>query len=255
VRTLWTRVGFAGGFLLLWELLSGPVIDPFFFSRPTEIARQLYLLAAGGRLLYHLVYTVQEAVYGYLAGVAGGIVFGFLCGRYDVLYRMVEPFVVAFYGIPRIALAPLFILWFGLGILAKIVIAAVLVFFVVFMNTVSGIRTVDPELLEVVSVMGASERQKMVKIIFPAATPFIITSLRVSIPLAMIGAIVGEFISTNRGIGYLLTEAAGAFHTGMLFAAIFVLLAVVMVMNFSVSYLEARLTRWRPQGGTDVVVQ
>lgn len=249
-RIALTLVGFG-----LWELLSGRVIDSFFVSRPSEILRELYLLTFGGRLLYHLSFTLQEAVYGYILGVAGGVLLGFLFGRYEALYRMVEPFVVAFYGIPRIALAPLFILWLGLGILAKVVISAVLVFFIIFMSTVSGIRNVDPQLLEVISVMGATERQKMVKVIFPAASPFIITSMRVSVPLAMIGAIVGEFISTNRGIGYLLMEAAGAFNTAMLFAGILVLLAVVMAMNFGISYLESRLTRWRPTGAQDIIVQ
>ncbi|MDP6087673.1 MAG: ABC transporter permease subunit, partial [Nitrospinota bacterium] len=136
-----------------------------------------------------------------------------------------------------------------------IVISAVLVFFIIFMNTVTGIRNVDPQLLEVVTVMGASERQKMWKVILPAAAPFIITSMRVCVPLAMIGAIVGEFISTNRGIGYLLTEAAGAFETGMLFAGIFILLAVVMAMNFCINLLESKLTRWKPKGGQDIVVE
>jgi NitT/TauT family transport system permease protein len=255
IYTILNRFGLLVVVLGLWEFLSGWVLDAFFFSKPSEIIYQLYLLAVEGKLLYHLSFTVQEAVYGYLIGVGCGILLGIIFGRYEVLYRMVEPFVIAAYGIPRVALAPLFILWFGLGILAKIVISAVLVFFIIFMNTVTGIRNVDPQLLEVVSVMGASGRQKMWKVILPAAAPFIITSMRVCVPLAMIGAIVGEFISTNRGIGYLLTEASGAFETGMLFAGIFILLAVVMVMNFAINLLESKLTRWRPQGGQDIIVQ
>lgn len=255
VATVVNRVGLLLAVMLVWEFLSGRVLDLFFFSKPSEILYQLYLLAVEGKLWYHLSFTVQEAVYGYLIGVGSGILLGFLFGRYEVLYRMVEPFVIALYGVPRVALAPLFILWFGLGILAKIVISAVLVFFIIFLNTVTGIRNVDPQLLEVVSVMGASERQKMWKVILPAAAPFIITSMRVCVPLAMIGAIVGEFISTNRGIGYLLTEASGAFQTGMLFAGILILLVVVMAMNFAISLLESKLTRWKPKGGQDIIVQ
>jgi NitT/TauT family transport system permease protein len=255
VTTISSRIGLTIAIFLGWEFLSGRYVDEFFVSKPSDIIYQLYLLAVEGRLIYHLTFTLQEAVYGYLIGIGSGIFLGVICGRYDILYRMVEPFVVAMYGIPRIALAPLFILWFGLGILAKIVISAVLVFFIIFMNTVTGIRNVDPQLLEVVTVMGASERQKMWKVILPAAAPFIITSMRVCVPLAMIGAIVGEFISTNRGIGYLLTEAAGAFETGMLFAGIFILLAVVMAMNFCINLLESKLTRWKPKGGQDIVVE
>ncbi len=255
VTTISSRIGLTLAIFLGWEFLSGRYVDEFFVSKPSDIIYQLYLLAVEGRLLYHLTFTLQEAVYGYLIGIGSGIFLGVIFGRYTALYRMVEPFVIAMYGIPRIALAPLFILWFGLGILAKIVISAVLVFFVIFINTVTGIRNVDPQLIEVVSVMGASERQKMWKVILPAATPFIITSMRICVPLAMIGAIVGEFISTNRGIGYLLTEAAGAFETGMLFAGIFILLGVVMAMNFGVNLLESKLTRWQPKGGKDIVVE
>lgn len=249
--TLLGRLGFAVLFFLGWELSSGRIVDQFFVSKPSAIAASLWAMIVKEQLVYHMQFTIIEATVGYLIGAAAGLVMGFALARVDFVYRIVEPFIVGFYGIPRIALAPLFILWFGIGITSKIAVAAVMVFFIVFINTIAGIRSAPPQLLSVARVMGASEWDLMRKVVFPAATPFIIAALQITVPQAMIGAIVGEFISSNRGVGHLISRAAGWLDTPGLFAGIFTLLVVVLVMNFGINLLGAHLMRWNPKhGGT-----
>lgn len=241
------RVAFALGTLAAWELASGRVVDEFFLSRPTAILAALWAMVQRESLFYHLQFTVLEALAGYGLGAGAGLVAGFGLARWEGLYRIVEPFVVALYGIPRIALAPLFILWFGIGIASKVAVAAVMVFFIVLINTVVGVRSAPLPFLQVARVMGASEWDLMRKVIFPAATPFIVAALQITIPQAMIGAIVGEFISANRGVGHLINRAAGFLDTAGLFAGILTLLGVVLLMNHGVTVLGSRLMRWNPR--------
>jgi len=248
--TLLGRLAFGAVFFLGWELSSGRIVDQFFVSKPSAIAASLWAMATKELLFYHLQFTVIEATVGYLIGAVAGLIVGFALARVEVVYRIVEPFVVGFYGIPRIALAPLFILWFGIGITSKIAVAAVMVFFIVFINTIAGVRSAPPQLLQVARVMGASEWDLVRKVIFPAATPFIIAALQITVPQAMIGAIVGEFISSNRGVGHLISRAAGWLDTPGLFAGIFTLLVVVLVMNLGINSLGAHLMRWNPKHGS-----
>lgn len=241
------RLAFGAGFFLLWELASGTIVDQFFVSKPSHIAASFWAMLTTEGLLYHLQFTVIEALAGYLIGAAAGLVLGFALARSDLVYRIVEPFVLAFYGIPRIALAPLFILWFGIGIPSKIAVAAVMVFFIVLINTIAGIRSAPPQLLQVARVMGASEWDLVRKVIFPAATPFIVAALQITVPQAMIGAIVGEFISSNRGVGHLISRAAGWLDTPGLFAGIFALMVVVLLMSLGITVLGNYLMRWNPK--------
>jgi len=243
------RLAFAVAFLLAWELASGRVVDQFFVSKPSHIGAALWTMLTREGLLYHLRFTITEALSGYLIGASAGLALGFALARLDLIYRIVEPFIIAFYGIPRIALAPLFILWFGLGITSKIAVATVMVFFIVFINTIAGIRAAPIQLLQVARVMGATEWDLQRKVVFPAATPFIIAALQITVPQAMIGAIVGEFISSNRGVGHLISREAGLLDTPGLFAGIFSLLAVVLVMNFGITVLGNYLMRWNPKRG------
>lgn len=248
-NTLLGRLAFGVVMLLAWELASGPILDQFFVSKPTHIAASFWAMLTKEGLLYHLRFTVTEALVGYVIGAGAGLILGFLLARLDLVYRIVEPFVVAFYGIPRIALAPLFILWFGIGIASKIAVAAIMVFFIVFINTIAGIRSAPTQFVQIARVMGASEWDLVRKVVFPAATPFIIAALQITVPQAMIGAIVGEFISSNRGVGHLISRAAGFLDTPGLFAGIFALLIVVLLMNYGITALGNHLMRWNPKHG------
>ncbi len=248
-NTMLGRLAFAAALFLSWELASGPILDQFFVSKPSHIAASVWAMLTKEALLYHLQFTVIEALTGYLIGAGAGLILGFALARLDLVYRIIEPFVVAFYGIPRIALAPLFILWFGIGIESKIAVAAIMVFFIVFINTIAGIRSVPTQFLQIARVMGASEWDLVRKVSFPAATPFIIAALQITVPQAMIGAIVGEFISSNRGVGHLISRAAGFLDTPGLFAGIFALLVVVLIMNLGITSLGNYLMRRNPKHG------
>ncbi len=230
-----------------WEFGSGVIMDQFFVSKPSQIAISLWGMFTKEQLLYHMQFTVLEALAGYAIGAGAGLVLGFLLARIDLIYRVVQPFIIGFYGIPRIALAPLFILWFGIGISSKIAVAAVMTFFIVLINTIAGIRSVPVQLLQVTRVMGASEWALNWKVVFPSATPFIIAGLQIAVPQAMIGAIVGEFISSNRGVGHLINRASGWLDTPGLFAGILALMAVVLLMNYGVTAIGNRLMRWNPK--------
>jgi NitT/TauT family transport system permease protein len=225
-------------------------VDQFFVSKPSQILLSIWAMLTKEELLYHMQFTVTEALVGYAIGASTGLVSGFLLARIDLVYRIVQPFIIGFYGIPRIALAPLFILWFGIGISSKIAVAAVMTFFIVLINTIAGIRSVPAQLLQVARVMGASEWDLNWKVIFPSATPFIIAGLQIASPQAMIGAIVGEFISSNRGVGHLINRASGWLDTAGLFAGILALMVVVLLMNYAVTAVGDRLMRWNPKYDT-----
>ncbi|MBM3451174.1 MAG: ABC transporter permease [Armatimonadetes bacterium] len=247
-RAIWGgRVAIVAGTLLLWELLSGRVIDPFFVSSPSRVYAAFLQLLFEQELLVHAWYTTLATLGGFFFGSITAIVLAFLVTSVNRLYETTEPLLAALYGIPRTALAPLFIMWFGIGITSKIVIAALFVFFVVFINTVSGIRGTGPQLINLARLMGARDRDVLLKVVLPSAMPYILTALRIVVPTAMIGAIVGEFISAQRGLGFLISRATFEFSTHAAFAGIFVLMLVVVAMNAVIGWIERPLLRWRPR--------
>jgi NitT/TauT family transport system permease protein len=229
-------------FLVLWELTARSM-SPLFLAGPLAVGKQLLEWVTTGVLARHLGYTLYEILLGFLMGAAGGLLLGFLLGQFPVLGRNLEPYVMALYGIPRTALAPLFILWFGIGVSSKVAQAALMVLFMVFFNTYAGMRNVDSQLVNVVRLMGGSPAQVLAKVRIPAALPFIMTGLKVSIPQALIGAVVAEFISSNRGIGYLIVRATSQFDTAGVFAGIVVLAVVVYLLNLGLDWLERVVSR------------
>ena len=160
--------------------------------------------------------------------------------------RVLDPYLVGFYSIPRIALIPLFILWFGIGFQTKVIYTALLVFFPVFMNTLSGVRDVSQDLIDVIRVMGASRTDTIRKILIPSALAWLFAGLRISVPYALIGAIVAEMFTSNVGLGYLISFYANQFDTASLFATLAVTTAMGLLLNAAVTRIEKRLLRWRP---------
>jgi len=218
--------------LCSWQFASGRLVREAYISKPTDIARRLYELFATGEIWPSLKVTGQELVLSYVIGVASGLLIGYALGRSPRVARIVEPYVMAFYGIPKIALAPLFIIWFGIGIWSKVVLAGTMVFFLVFYNVYAGVR--------------ANERQLSRHIYLPAAAPYLLMGMRMAIPYAVIGVIVGEFTSSTAGLGLFINYASSTYDPASVFAGIFILLAFVMIMNALASRLEKRLLRWRP---------
>jgi NitT/TauT family transport system permease protein len=168
-----------------------------------------------------------------------------MLGRIHFLADLLQPFILAFYSLPKIALAPLFVLWIGIGMEMKIVLTGTVVFFLVFLNTFTGVRGVSRELIAILYLMGANERQVLSKIVLPSAITWVFTGLRISVPYALIGAIVGELIASNRGLGFLLANASGQFDTAGVFAALAVIMALAFVLNGLVRLAEIKLMPWK----------
>jgi NitT/TauT family transport system permease protein len=253
---LLSRVAIVVLALLAWDAASGTIVRPFFVSTPEAVGERLLdWLGGQNDFWYHARFTLTSAGLGYLVGAVLGVALAWPLALRRTPYRIAEPYFLVAYSIPAVALGPVFILWFGIGLLPKVVLAAYFVFFVVFINSVEGIRQVPRGLLDVTRVMGASRLATMRSVILPGALPYILAALRITLPAAMIGAVVGEFIASNRGIGYLTRAAAGRYQTAGVIAGTIVLAAIVLLLSIALRPLS-RALRWQPQvrlrgGGTN----
>ncbi len=241
------RVALAAAVLGVWEYATDRWIDPFWFSSPLRIGRHLVEMATQMDTFRDLWVTMSETFLGYFAGAILGVIVGLVLSRLETLAKILDPFLVAINGIPRVALAPLFIIWFGIDIKSKIVLASTLVFFITFYNTFAGVRGVEQSFRNVARVMGASERLIFLKVILPAASPWIITGLKMSLPFALIGAIIGEFMAASKGLGFRLQLYTGLFNTTGAIAVIFILMVMMIAFNALLNRLEEHLLRWRPK--------
>jgi NitT/TauT family transport system permease protein len=245
LKTNLARLAILAGFLALWEFASGRFVKPLFISAPSKIAEVFWSWVVNGSLFYHAGITATEAFAGFLIGALSGMVVGMLLGRARKLADLLNPFIVAFYSVPKVALAPLFIIWLGIGMDMKIVLTATIVFFLVFLNTYTGVRGVSRELVTILQLMGANERHVMRKVILPSAIAWVFTGLRLSVPYAVIGAVVGEIIASNRGLGYLLSSSSSQFDTAGVFAALVAIVALSAILNAAVNALAAFATPWQ----------
>jgi NitT/TauT family transport system permease protein len=230
-----------------WAWASGRVVDRLFLSDPVSVARAFWTILLKGTLWYHLRFTLTETLLGYLIGASLGLAGAIVVAMIPAGELVLRPFVLLAWATPKIALAPLMIIWFGIGMLPKVFLAATFVFFVVFLSTLAGVATVSPQLVAAVRVMGAAPLAVFRKVVLPSALPFIVTALRLTIPAALIGAIIGEFISSNRGVGYLINAASSRYATAEVFAGIGSLLLLVLCMNAGLSLLERSWFRWPPR--------
>jgi NitT/TauT family transport system permease protein len=237
--------------LVLWQVLvSVRVLDPFFFSRPSDVLARVWQWTITGSIWMHLFVTLEEAFLSFVIGVAAGVFMGFLLARVPLLAILLDPYIRIFNALPRVVLAPIFLLWFGLGIWSKVALGVTVVFFIVFFNTYRGVREVDPVLLNNARMLGASERQLMRHVLMPSALTWILSSLHISIGFAIIAVIVGEYLGASRGVGYVIAQAEGVFDTTGVFAGMTVLSIVVLAVSYGVNRLEARLLRWKPDRAT-----
>jgi NitT/TauT family transport system permease protein len=232
--------------LSAWQgLVSLKILDPFFVSRPTAIAQRVATWMIGGSLWQHLATTLEEALLGLVIGSAMGISLGFSLARAPLLGRVFDPYIKMLNAVPRVVLAPLFLLWFGLGIWSKVALAVTLVFFVMFFNTYQGVRDADRVLIDNVRMLGATERQLVRHVLVPSALTWIFSSLQTSLGFAMVGAVVGEYLGATRGLGYVISQAEGTFDTTGVFAGMTVLGIVVVIVSAGVTRLEQWLLRWK----------
>jgi NitT/TauT family transport system permease protein len=225
-----------------WEL-SG--IDPFFFSRPSLIAAKLAEWFGTANIWRHIGLTLTEALLAFVLGAAAGIVLGFALGRWPFAAAVAEPYLQTANALPRVVLAPLFIFWFGLGIWSKVAFGMTLVFFLVFFNTYRGVRNVDRKLIDNARILGATEVQLIRHVLLPSALGWIFSGLEASIGLAMVGAVVGEYLGATGGLGYLIAQAEGLLDTTGMLAGMTLLAGIVLAIAALVRRAEKYLLRWQ----------
>jgi NitT/TauT family transport system permease protein len=241
---LWqTALGIA--ILFAWQGVSGRLVDNFFISNPIDVGRRLADWTLDGSIFVHLWATVYATSLGFTIGAVIGAVLGIWLGVSPFASRLLNPYLNALNALPKVALAPLFVLWFGLGIESKIALAAVLVLFLVFLNTFAGVRQVDQDLIDGARLMRATRIQVITKVIVPSALSWLFAGLRVSVPYALIGAVLGEMIASNRGLGYLVQYSGAQFDTAGVFAVLIVIAILAMALNFMVDIVQNRMDRWR----------
>jgi NitT/TauT family transport system permease protein len=234
--------------LILWEIAAWqwPGVARL-VSQPIEIARGIVDVVTTGVIWQHLDATLKEMAVGYVIGAITGVALGFLCGRMKLLGDILNPYITLFNGIPKVALAPVFVIWFGIGLMSKIAIILTMVFFVVFINTFAGLRSVNEDYVAIVRIMGASRWQVVREVFLPGTLPFIIVGLRAGIPFSVIGAVVGEFIASTKGLGFFINYNQGAYDTNGIFVGVTILAILVVVLDGLLSLVERRLLKWRPE--------
>ena len=239
----------------LWHVLTTDaylgvaVLPPFFFSTPGDVAARIVRLFAGGNIWRHLWITLVESMLAFALGSIGGVAVGFWFARKPGIAAVFDPYVKMANALPRVVLAPIFTLWFGLGIWSKVALGVTLVFFIVFFNVYQGVREVNPAVLANARMLGMNERALLRHVYWPSAMSWMFSSLHTSVGFAVVGAVVGEYLGSAGGLGYLIQQAEGVFDVAGVFAGMFVLSAFVILIDVAVTLVERRLLVWRPNAG------
>jgi len=234
--------------MLAWEgLVRARLLDVFFFSKPSSIGQRVMEWVLQGEIYWHLSITLTETLLAFVIGTLLGIGVGLWLALAPTALKVLEPYIKAFNAIPRVVLAPIFTLWFGLGMMSKVALGVTLVFFLAFFNTYQGVREVNPVVLANARMLGASRMNLLRHVYLPSTAGWIISSLRAAIGFAMIGAVVGEYIGAAAGLGYLIAQAEGVFDTTGVFAGMTILVFFVLILDSAVSLIERRVLVWRPQ--------
>jgi NitT/TauT family transport system permease protein len=242
--------------IALWQIgTTVPVggdylLPPFFFSTPMDVAARVVKWFVEGTVWRHLWITLYEAMMAFIIGSAAGVVIGFWFARQPMVAAVLDPYVKMINALPRVVLAPIFALWFGLGPASKIALGITLVFFIVFFNVYQGIREVSPAVLANARMLGMSDRALMRHVYWPSALSWMFSSLHTSVGFAVVGAVVGEYLGAAAGLGYLIQQAEGVFDVAGVFAGMFVLAVFVLIIDGVVTLIERRLLVWRPAAET-----
>ena len=251
--------------LLGWHLLSRNQQYAFFLGEPVKVAGRVWswfmpfgfgesgLFPEGlpGRadIYQHLGITLLETLLAFVIGTVLGLVFGLWLALAPTASNILDPYIKAANSMPRVILAPIFSLWFGLGMWSKVALAVTLVFFIVFFNVYQGVKEVSPVVLANARMLGANQKQLLRTVYLPSATSWVFSSLHTSVGLAFVGAVVGEYLGSARGVGYLILQAEGTFDVNTVFAGIVVLTAFALLLDALVGRIERRLMKWQPRQG------
>jgi NitT/TauT family transport system permease protein len=244
-RTVMDRTLVAILLVAAWQVGSY-FVGIYWLSSPWAVTTRFIEQILSGELIRHAGYTLGEAAAGTLIGGVPAVLLPFLLRRHPIIVAILDPFMIGGYGAPKLAFAPLFILWFGIGVESKIALVASVVFFVVYFATLAGVRALEPKLVQMAQILGASERHVARSIVMPNAVPNIFAGFRIAVPYAIASAVIAELISSNRGLGYLVQTGAMNFDTTSVFAAIVMATLLVHAATWLMNRLEAVLLRWRP---------
>jgi NitT/TauT family transport system permease protein len=238
--------------VLLWQLFTTvpiggvKVLPPFFFSTPADVAARIVKWFVEGTIWKHLWITLVESVLAFVIGSVAGVLIGFWFAQQPRVAAVFDPYVKMINALPRVVLAPIFALWLGLGIWSKVALGVTLVFFIVFFNVYQGVKEVSPTVLANARMLGMSERALMRHVYWPSALSWMFSSLHTAVGFAVVGAVVGEYLGSAAGLGYLIQQAEGVFDVAGVFAGMLVLAAFVIGIDFIVTLVERRLLVWRP---------
>jgi NitT/TauT family transport system permease protein len=239
----------------LWHVLTTvpiggtKLLPPFFFSTPYDVAARIVKWLIEGTIWKHLYITLLESVLAFVIGSLGGVLIGFWFARQQLVAAVFDPYIKMMNALPRVVLAPIFALWLGLGIWSKVALGITLVFFVVFFNVYQGVKEVSPTVLANARMLGMSERQLLRHVYWPSALSWMFSSLHTSVGFAVVGAVVGEYLGSAAGLGYLIQQAEGVFDVAGVFAGMIVLAVFVILIDLIVTAVEKRLLVWRPNPG------
>jgi NitT/TauT family transport system permease protein len=248
-RAMWPwHLALLGGVLAAWHALTrAGILAPFFFGEPLVVAARLVDWFASGKVFLHLGVTLLETLMAFAVGTVAGLGIGLWLALSPFASRLLDPYIVALNSMPRVILAPIFSVWFGLGMLSKVFLGVTLVFFIVFFSVYHGVREVSPVLLDNARMLGAGRRQLLRHVYLPSATAWVFSSLHTSVGMAFVGAVVGEYLGSSRGVGYLILQAEGVFDINTVLAGVLMLTACALALDRLVSVVEKRLLRWRPR--------
>lgn len=240
--------------LVLWQIGTGgfntpQLIEPALVGKPILIIKEVWSLLTEGSIFGHAIVTFQEAISGLTLAMIGGISLGIILAYSPSGAKMILPYVQVFNSLPRIALAPFFIVWFGIGLLSKVLLAALAAFFPIFFTTYQGIQTIEPELVAAFQVMGANRWQMLHIVVLPSVISWVIAGIRTSLGMALVGALVAEYIGSTHGLGYLLMAAQGNLNVDKSWAILIILASISVFLDWGVRVVEKYILRWQPTSG------
>jgi len=256
---IWQLLMLAGVFAF-WYVATDPTLLPpiyfdnpdkaaFFFGRPLEVLGRVWTWFSSGSIYAHLWVTLMETALAFVAGTVSGLAVGLWLALSPTAAALFDPYIKAVNAMPRVILAPIFGVWFGLGMASKVALGVTLVFFIVFFNVYQGVREVSHTVLANARMLGASDRQLLRHVYIPSAMSWVFASLHNSVGLAFVGAVVGEYLGSSEGVGYLILQAEGTFDINSVFAGILVLTAFALALDWMVTVVERRLMVWQPRSG------
>ena len=232
---------------VIWDVLTRTgILAPFFFGEPLVVLQRIWEWFSGGTIYKHLAVTLIETILAFVLGTIAGLVVGLWLALSRTASLLLDPYIKAFNSMPRVILAPIFAVWFGLGIWSKVLLGVTLVFFIVFFSVYHGVREVNPVLVANARMLGASKRQLLRFVYLPSATAWVFSSLHAAVGMAFVGAVIGEYLGSAKGVGYLILQAEGVFDINTVFAGMLVLTMCALLLDRLVTVAERRLLRWRP---------